>query len=249
MKRPRGKRSDNWPWQAGGGSVAVRAADITRSEEFQIRVKGTLPGVVKKYADEMHCGQKFPPVSLAQIDGKLFLVEGWHRFEAAHINLGHENLEAVITPMKWREAKAVASRANATQGQGLTSADKRRRLSLFLQAGLHKVGGEIAMSYRDLEQELGIKRSTLHRYMELDHPVTFKAMAKDDTQSREAEPPQIDRDPENLRRTSQALRDALAACDALRDPELRQQAIDEAERVIVQMKLKEHFEADPLDLL
>lgn len=249
MSKPRAKRTSNWPWQQGEGSKPILAAEITRSAEFQIRVKGTIPGVVKKYADDMYCGQEFPPISLADIGGKLYLLEGWHRFEAAHVTLGHESIEATITPLKWREAKAVASRANVTQGQGLTSADKRRRLTLYLQAGLHKKGGVIVKSYRDLERELGIKRSTLHRYMELDHLDTFKAMAKDEPQSRDADPPQIDRDPENLRRTLQALRDALAACDALQAPELRQQAIDEAERMVEKMKLKEHFEPDPWDLL
>ena len=157
----------------------------------------------------MRCGQEFPPLELAEVKGKLYLIEGWHRYEAAHIKLGHECLEANITPMTWKQAKAKASRANVTQGEGLKPADKRRRLSLHIQGGLHRKKNGNLQSYRELEEELGIPRTTLHRYMELDHHSTFKLMGKDNPQSHSAEPPQIDNDPENLRRALQLLRDAL----------------------------------------
>lgn len=241
MNKPRAKRSENWPWQVGEGSKAVRAENITRDEAFQVRAK-SIPALAKKYSDDMACGQQFPPLLLAEIKGRLYLIEGWHRFEAAHLRLGHDAVEAVVKPMTHKEAKAVASQANATQGQGLSSADKRRRLSLHIEAGLHKKGGEIVQTYGDLVRILGIKKTTLYRYMEKDHPVTFMAMQKEGGQARDSGPPEIDHDPENIRRAQQALRDALTYCDALCDPEKRQDIINEAAGVIEQMKLKEHHE-------
>lgn len=241
MNNPRAKRGDRWPWQVSGESKPVRADEITRDVAFQVREK-PIPQLAKKYSVDMHCGQKFPPMLLGEIKGKLYLIEGWHRFEAAHLHLGHESIEAVVTPMTWKEAKAIASRANSTQGQGLTNKDKRRRLKLHIEAGLHKRGREIVQTYDDMVLELGIKKSTLYRWMEADHIVTFRAMQKESSRVRDAEPPEIDPDPENMRHAEQALRDALAYCDALLDPVNRQAIIDKAEEVLLQMKQKEHEE-------
>lgn len=243
MVTTKAKRTDNWPWKAEGNSQPVRADAITLSKEFQIRVKGTVPGTVKKYADEMRLGQKFPPIELAEIKGKLYLINGFHRHEAAFIMLGHECLEAVVTQMTKTEAKAAASRANVTQGEGLKTADKRNRLRLYIQGRLNRKPDGSLQSYRELEKILGVPKSSIERYMKEDHPSTARLMSKDDPANHSGEPPQINTDPINLRRAHQALRGALEYADNLLDPRARWEVICAAEACIAKMK-----EADYTDM-
>lgn len=240
MNKQRAKRAAKWPWQVTEESQAVHVGDIVRDPMFQVRLKG-IPKLAKKYADEMQCGHKFPAVSIADVEGTLYLVDGWHRTDAAAEILGSTTIEAVVRKLSRKEALGLASEANATHGHGLSQADKRKKLAMHIRAGKHKKGREIVQTYGDLSEYLGIKKTTLYRWMEKDHPPTFEKMKKDTPQKRDAEPPEaFDYDPENLRRALEALRMALHHCDLLRDPEKRQEAIDGAERVIVQMKLKEH---------
>lgn len=242
MKKPRAKRGANWPWQTSEESKPVHVDEIIRDRTFQVRLK-EVPGLAKKYADEMQCGHKFPAVSVADVEGKMYLLDGWHRIDAASMKLGGTAVEAIIRKMSWSEAVGVASEANATHGHGLTQADKRKKLDMHIKAGKHKKAGEIVQSYADLSLYLGIKKTTLYRWMKLDHPDTFRRMQKDKPQERQAERPEaIDLDPENQRRAEEALRLALHHCDLLSDPEKRQEVINEAERVLEQMKLKEHHE-------
>lgn len=242
MKKPRAKRSDNWPWQVTDESKAIHVDEIIRDKAFQVRLK-EVPGLAKKYADEMQCGHKFPAVSIADVEGTMYLLDGWHRIDAAAARMGCPAVEAVVRKMSWCEAIGTASEANATHGHGLSQTDKRKKLDMHIKAGKHKKGGEIAQSYADLSTYLGIKKTTLYRWMEKDHPVTFRKMQKDTSQKRCAEPPEvIDHDPENLRRAQESLRLALHHCDLLGDPETRQTVINDAERMLEQMKLKEHHE-------
>lgn len=242
MKKPRAKRGPDWPWLVTEESKPIHVGEIIRDKAFQVRLK-EVPGLAKKYADEMQCGHKFPAVSIADVEGKMYLVDGWHRIDAAAERIGSPTVEAVIRKMSWRDAIGTASEANATHGHGLSQADKRKKLDMHIKAGKHKKGGEIVQSYADLSTYLGIKKTTLYRWMEKDHPVTFRKMQKDATQKRDAEPPErVDHDPENIRRAQEALRQALHHCDLLGDPEKRQTIIDEAERMIEQMKLKEYHE-------
>ena len=81
---------------------------IVRSEEFQVRSRMN-PSLVRKYAKAMESGNQFPPVQLADIKGKLFLVDGWHRHSAAN-SLNHETIGAVVTPMTRFEALQIVSR-------------------------------------------------------------------------------------------------------------------------------------------
>lgn len=243
MKKPKAKRGADWSWQTSDESRPVHVEDIVKDEALQVRMK-PVTGLAKKYADEMQCGHKFPPVALADVEGKLYLLDGWHRMDAAALRLGHEAVEATITPMRWLEAVGAASGSNATHGQGLSQADKRKKLDMHIKAGLHKKGGEIVQTYGDLVKLLGIKKTTLYRWMEHDHPVTFRKMQKDTPQKRDAEPPEIDHDPEHLRRAQDALRLALHHCDQLRDPEQRYDLIQEAEQMVQSMKLEEHCEKE-----
>lgn len=240
---PKPKRTPDWPWEVSEESRVVDASAIVRDAAFQVRAK-MHPQTAKKYAHEMQAGVRFPPVSLADIDGTLYLVSGWHRLEAAAVINGHGAAEATVRTMSRAEALWEAAAANLTHGQPYNSREKRNVLRAYIKAGKHKAGREIVKSYRDIGAELGIKHTTLYRWMELDHPATFKAMGKEGTPRDNAGPPEIDPDPETVRRAQQALRDLRHYSDSLLSPATRFDLIEETLRTVEQMKLKPNAEAD-----
>lgn len=237
------KRGPDWPWEVSDSSRVIDVAAIVRDDEFQAR-QGTLPHVAKRYANEMQAGVKFPPVSLGDVGGVLYLLAGWHRMEAAAAINGHSAVEATVRAMSKAEALWEAAASNLKHGQPISPREKRNVLRAYIKAGKHKSGREIVKSYRDIGAELGIKHTTLYRWMELDHPHTFKAMGKDGTPRENSGPPEIDPDPENVRRAQQALRDLRHYSDSLLSSAVRFDLIEETQRMVEQMKLKEHVEAE-----
>lgn len=241
MKKP--KRGPDWPWEVTETSKVVEAAAIVLDPSLQARGK-PIPTLARKYAHEMQAGAKFPPISLADVGGKLYLISGWHRMDAAVFFNGADVVEATVRPMSKADAGWEAAAANLKQGQGYTQGDKRNVLRLYIKARKHKVGSEIVKSYRDIGAELGVKPSTLHRWMEKDHPATFRAMGRDGTPRENSGPPEIDPDPETIRRAQQTLRDLRHFSDSLLSPAERFDLIEETLRMVEQMKLKAHVEKD-----
>lgn len=240
---PKPNRTPDWPWEVSEESRAVDVAAIVQDPAFQVRAK-MHPQTARRYAHEMQAGVKFPPVSLADIDGVLHLFSGWHRMDAAAAINGHSAVEATARKMSRAEALWEAAAANLTHGQPYNPREKRNVLRAYIKAGKHKAGGKIVKSYRDIGADLGIKLTTLHNWMKADHPHTFRAMGKDGTPRENSGPPDIDPDPETLRRAEQALRELRHYSDSLRTPEDRFDLIEEALRMVEQMKLKEHRERE-----
>lgn len=242
MAASRAKRSNEWSWARLDTSKPVWVADVVRDGTLQVRSK-IIPAVASKYAHEMKAGALFPPLELGKVEGKLFLLDGWHRYEAAVLINGNETVEAVVRTMTLHEAIWAAASANLTQGQGLTSKEKRNVLNAYIKARKHKLGGSDRKSYRDIGKELFIKVGTLYRWMQLDHPALFKLMAKPHIIKTSAEPPTApDLGPEHKRRASQALVEAKYSYDSLRDPEDRFRVIEEVKDMLVLMEQEEHSE-------
>lgn len=241
MNTKKPTRGADWPWKIEDGSAAVWLKSIEMDKTLHVRSR-IHPDTARKYADEMQAGMLFPPVSLGKVGDKLYLLDGWHRIDAAVLRNGAEAVEATVVPMTIHEAVWAACAANLTHGIGYSTKEKRNVLRAFIKARRHMRGGRIALSYRDISRELGIKLGSLYRWMELDHPGTFKAMQKDSSLEKPAEAPSTDRDAEYLRRAQQAIREALSFSNALRSPELRQELIEEAAYTLDQMKQKEHHE-------
>lgn len=232
------KRADDWPWQQPEGSLPVDVESITRDAALQVR-SGVDPATVRKYASEMKAGAKFPPVALAETeDGTLLLVDGWHRMEAAHIVNGQPTIEATIRAASRQEAAGWACVANLAHGKPLAEKDKRRALALYITARMHRTIKGLK-TYREIEGELFIKRTTLHRWIAKDHPQVARAMAKDHTGNTDA-PPARDTEPETVRRIEQALRDALALYGKLRTPNMRGRAEVACKELLGEMQQAEY---------
>ncbi len=87
--------------------------------------------VVAEYADAMHNGAVFPPVSVFFDGTEYWLADGFHRLFAA-AEAGLSEIEAEVRPGTRRDAILHAAGANATHGLRRTNEDKRRAVTLLL---------------------------------------------------------------------------------------------------------------------
>ena len=87
---------------------------------------------VADYAEAMAKGVKFPPVTVFQCAGHLYLADGFHRVEGALRN-GVKRIDAEITQGKFDDALKFALGANANHGLRRTNADKNRAVNIALQ--------------------------------------------------------------------------------------------------------------------
>ena len=104
------------------------------TEGIQTR-DGLAKAVVKDYAEALKAGTKFPPVTVVQdnVTGQLYLVDGYHRKDAA-ILAGLEMIEAEVTEGSFTDAVRLAIKANAAHGLRRTKADKTNAIKLALGA-------------------------------------------------------------------------------------------------------------------
>ncbi|WP_243444874.1 ParB/RepB/Spo0J family partition protein [Sphingosinicella humi] len=108
---------------------------------------------VARYKAAMLRGDAFPPISVARIGRELFVVDGFHRLEAARA-AGLETVEARVANMQEDTAVAVAIEANATHGLSLSRSDKRRCFALYVEAGRHLRLDGTVKSLRQIRREL-----------------------------------------------------------------------------------------------
>jgi hypothetical protein len=92
---------------------------------------GTDPATVQDYAERMHAGETFPPVTVFHDGEKYFLADGFHRFSACQQN-GCKVIEADVRPGGHKDALWHAVGANKAHGLKRSNADKRRAVSLAL---------------------------------------------------------------------------------------------------------------------
>lgn len=110
-----------------GDSVecSVKLSDLAFDPKHQMRVD--LPGlddytqVIKGSRKEW----KFPPIEVAKVAGKLYVVDGFTRGNAAKA-AGLDEVPCVVTKMTAAESMARAFQSNSTNGYNRTYADKRK---------------------------------------------------------------------------------------------------------------------------
>jgi hypothetical protein len=105
---------------------AVLLARIKFHADTQVREKID-PETVRRYAEKMRTGERFPPVILFgdRERGELFIGDGWHRLKAAKQNC-YQSFPAEVRPGGLAEAADHALSANASHGKPRTREDIRR---------------------------------------------------------------------------------------------------------------------------
>ncbi|WP_324806601.1 ParB N-terminal domain-containing protein [Sphingomonas sp. LY29] len=115
-------------------SVGLRALNV--DQRFQMRADGLDEQRVKKYAFDMRRGDGFPAITVASIDGRLNVLDGFHRVEAA-LRAELPDINAKIAKLTEKAAVREAIKANARHGLNLNRKDKRNIFRLYLERGDH----------------------------------------------------------------------------------------------------------------
>lgn len=109
----------------------VKLSAIILDGGTQSRVKIN-HNTVQEYADALAAGDTLPPVKLLRdVDGKLYLWDGFHRTEAS-ILAGLKKIEAEIEPGTQREAVLRSLGANTRHGLRRSNDDKRKAVMTML---------------------------------------------------------------------------------------------------------------------
>lgn len=227
--------SAGWPWRTPEGSRKVKVSEVVRDERLQPRVS-TDPALVRRYATAMETGSTFPPVKLAQINGKLHLLCGWHRFEAATLKLGQDKVQAEVVPLTFKAAKWEAAKDNLENGQAYKTSDMRRVFRAYVEAGQYKKPGGTLKSYREIAKETQCKRSSLHNWMQADFRKVAAAMAGDQEGNEAAEAPDLNPETELRRLIERSARELEEYCNKLQDPETRFLVVEDMEWIVGRMK-------------
>jgi hypothetical protein len=161
-----------------GEVVKVARVDIIKNPEWQLREKLNATRV-KHYRSVYKSGATMPPITLADIKGKLYLIDGWHRCEA-QIELGWSHFDATIMPMSKSEAQWKAASANLTHGESYKKPERKKAFNVFISTKQNKAAGGKLMSYREMAVAFGGDPShvTIRKWVKDDHPLLFKALEK-----------------------------------------------------------------------
>ena len=108
----------------------VKVAKICADESAQLRA-AISKECVADYAELMADGVCFPPVTLFEDGGRLWLADGFHRVAAARV-AGLKSIAAEVHDGGKRDAALYAASANAAHGLARTNADKRAAVTLLL---------------------------------------------------------------------------------------------------------------------
>ena len=104
---------------------------IVADDACQLRAAGS-KATVQEYAEALAAGATFPPVVLFRdAEGRHWLADGFHRFEA-HRQAGRATIAAEVHAGGQREALLHAAGANASHGLRRTQEDKRRAILALL---------------------------------------------------------------------------------------------------------------------
>lgn len=197
------------PESASGTARIVALADIRRDDVNQIRGK-TDDATVQRYAnvlkgardDDKKPTEVFPPITLADIDGVLTLVDGFHRTQA-FADCGERAINATIVPCSsFEEARWMAVEGNKSHGLPLGSsrAASHNAFHAYMQAEKfrRRVGRRfVYRSYRGISADLGglMAKSTVEREMKKHYPKIAAHMSDDkplrDTSTKPKDPEEV----------------------------------------------------------
>lgn len=142
--------------------------DIHPSRKFQVRSQLLNHEQVERYAESMDHGARFPPVLIGQIGQAYYVLDGFHRLEAAKRN-GRTEVRAKVAKMTARDATAYAIDANVTNGLPFNYEDRETIFKQYCKAKLHIAKGSTVKPSRVIANELRHSMGTT-----LDHKTVLK---------------------------------------------------------------------------
>ena len=117
--------------KATSRNIQVRIAELRTDRGTQTRA--SISGAtVTEYAECMRRKAKFPPIKVYRVNGELWVVDGYHRLEAAK-QCGFDTIEAEVFDGTRSDAILASLQANQTHGLRRSNADKRSAAKLGLK--------------------------------------------------------------------------------------------------------------------
>ena len=156
-KRPKHSFVEDFGEEDVLSPVTLQLKDIKiEPEVFQIRLK-MRKDVVKAYKVAYGLGADMPPVTVADLKGVYYLVDGFHRVGAL-IQLQKEHVTACVIPVKnVEEARWIAVKLNSIHGLRLTGKEKIMAFDAYIKAERYLKKGRKRRykSMREIAEELG----------------------------------------------------------------------------------------------
>ena len=111
----------------------MELSKIIIDSRLQLRQDGIISDTVEDYSKALSSGVEFPPVTVYDVNGELYLVDGFHRY-AAYRKIKKDFIGATIVKGSWDEAVYYARYvANRKNGMKVTLEDKKKILLETLQ--------------------------------------------------------------------------------------------------------------------
>lgn len=131
----------------------LKIAGLVCDEKLYPRIKlGWLTAY--QYSQAMKGGSEFPPVAVGSFEGKLYVVDGWHRIEAKKL-LKEEYIQAIVKQYESLKDMFIdAVKLNATHGRPLSVQEKVRIVVELEKYGLERdeIGGIVKVPVDKLER-------------------------------------------------------------------------------------------------
>jgi ParB-like chromosome segregation protein Spo0J len=144
----------------------VTIAEITLADDINIRSE-LRQDAVERYTEIL---DEMPPVQIWKPNGKMLLVDGWHRIAAAR-RLGRTEIAAEVHEGDRTEAMVAAIVANTKHGVPLSMAERNEGITRLNQAG---------WSERRIARELSLSKRRVHDILLsgplADHPSAVEAV-------------------------------------------------------------------------
>ena len=106
-------------------SILLKISELVFDEEIYPRLKIGWKDAYA-YAQAMRAGSVFPPIVVGEFQGKLYVVDGWHRIEARKL-LREKYVQGCVKRFELtREMFLEAIKLNSTHGRPLTVQEKAR---------------------------------------------------------------------------------------------------------------------------
>jgi len=158
----------------------IETSEIIRDQNtLQVRTEID-PKTVEAYARSMKAGSIFPPVTVYRVDNDLFLVDGFHRIEAAEaaaeaIDIYPAMIAADIIDGDIGEAIAYAAVANTTNGKQMKRKEYRTSFRMLGESG--RLTGMDSRSIAELMNYV-VSHVTIWNWAKEDFPGLLEAKPK-----------------------------------------------------------------------
>jgi hypothetical protein len=214
-------------------------SEIVRERDLQVRRKLD-PPTINRYTNALAAGADMPPITVAEVNGALVLIDGWHRL-AAMDALGWGEADAVVIPgVTPGEARWRAAAANLTHGLPLKPKEVREVFRAYIKAQKHVLqhgshgSHRATRSYREIAQDLGglVSYGTVRAWMIVDFPRIAAAMGGNESYAVGGLVETSDPETLLVDSTSKALDQATAAARGVNCPRLRGDLVRKAEETL-----------------